>query len=318
MGVDDGRREATEGCGRLTELPAEAALIGLGRAGFRLATALAAAGIRLVGIRDRVPVDPTVQALLPVSAACDTWDSPAGWRPAALVIICVPDRAITAAAEQLVASSPPGALKGSTVVHTSGLLPAQALAPCAKAGALVASMHPLQSFPPPGGTPVQLDGVAAAVEGDAAALEVAWAVARKLGMRPWRIEASAKPRYHAAAVVAANLTHLLVRQAAVLMEGCGLAREAVGEALGPLVLQSTSAALAASGLEALTGPAMRGDTATIMAHLEALPNQVATAYLSILALLPDLATLASGCTADPGSLRAAIETCQNSAARLAG
>jgi predicted short-subunit dehydrogenase-like oxidoreductase (DUF2520 family) len=292
-------------------LPGEVALIGAGRVGLRLVTGLATAGVRLAGVRDLEPIGPEAHAvlrpLLPDMDICDTWDDPAGWRPAALVLVCVPDRAIAGAARRLAASSQGGVLGGATVLHTSGLLPASVLAPCAEAGAAVGSLHPLQSFPPPGAAAVPLDGVAAAVEGDDDAVEVALAVARALGMRPWRIEAAAKARYHAAAVLAANLTHLLIRQAAMLLEGCGLEPAAAGEALAPLVLQSTTAALAAQGLEALTGPAVRGDTTTITAHLQALPDQVAEAYRSILALLPGLVACAAGSSAAEGSRTACLE-----------
>ena len=146
------------------------------------------------------------------------------------------------------------------------------------------SFHPLVSFPTATGPAVPLAGVVAAVEGDAGAVLGAERLARALGMRPVRLPASAKPRYHAAAALAANMTHTVVAVARAQLVQTGLPPRLVARALRPLVIGSVEAALSARGFEKLTGPVARGDAAAVRAHLGALPGGVATAYWAVASL----------------------------------
>lgn len=215
---------------------------------------------------------------VPPDAARDRWDAPTPWPRPRLVLVTVPDRALAGVASAL-AHEP---LAGTVVLHTSGLEPAEILAPCRLAGAAVASWHPLQSFPPFGKRAVPWEGVACAVEGDPEAVTLGEELARQLGMHPWRIAPGDKPLYHAAAAVAGNLTHVLVVAARQALEQCGLAPGAAAAALAPLLETSTAAALAARRLEALTGPIARGDVATVERHLEVLPTPLAEIYRAVL------------------------------------
>ena len=164
------------------------------------------------------------------------------------------------------------------------MLPAAALAPLAAKGCPIGSFHPLVSFPTATGPAVHLTGAAAAVEGDASAVREARHLARTLGMRPVRLQASAKPGYHAAAALAANMTHVLVAAARAEFVRAGFSAPGAAAALAPLVLGSVEAALSARGLEHLTGPVARGDAAAVRAHLEALPDELATVYRAVAAL----------------------------------
>ena len=84
---------------------------------------------------------------------------------------------------------------------------------------------------------------AAAVEGEPRAVREAMALARRLGMRGFRLAAEAKPRYHAAAAVAANLTYTLVASACEELATIGPSRRWAAKALRPLVLEAVTAAL---------------------------------------------------------------------------
>jgi predicted short-subunit dehydrogenase-like oxidoreductase (DUF2520 family) len=97
-------------------------------------------------------------------------------------------------------------------------------------------------------------------------------------MVPWRIDPEHKVLYHAAAAVAGNLPHILVRAASDLMVACGMELEGSDHPLRPLVVSSIEAALGATGMERLTGPISRGDGVSIRRHLEALPPPLAAAY----------------------------------------
>jgi predicted short-subunit dehydrogenase-like oxidoreductase (DUF2520 family) len=103
-------------------------------------------------------------------------------------------------------------------------------------------------------------------------------------MRPIRLTATTKPRYHAAAALAANMTHTLVAVARTQLVQVGLPPRLAARALRPLVIGSLEAAFLARGFEMLTGPVARGDVATVRSHLDALPGRVATAYRAVASL----------------------------------
>jgi len=251
-------------------------LVGPGRCGLQLVRAMDAAGIPVAGILARSPAGrararrgaPGIPILGPGAPL----------PPAAGVLIAVPDSALAACAVALVPRISPAT---TVVLHTSGLVPAAALRPLARRGRGLASIHPLVSFPTAAGPAVALCGVAAAVEGDRSAAREARALARALGMRPVAIAAAAKPRYHAAAAVAANLTYALVADAKALLVRSGFSPRGAAAALAPLVHGAVAAALAARGVECLTGPLARGDGRAVSAHLGALPHATAAAYRAV-------------------------------------
>lgn len=221
-------------------------------------------------LRSRLPGLPT-----------DHWQRPLPWPDVPLVIISVPDQSIPTVAAALARAS---SLGGVAVLHTSGLEGSGILAPCRSAGASVGSWHPLQSFPA-SAQETRWEGVACAIEGDAAALATGRALALQLGMRPWRIAEHDKPLYHAAASVAANLPHVMIAVARLLIDSGSGPDKLPPDALEILVRTSVDAALASHGLEGLTGPLARGDMETVRRHLEALPTEVGAVYRAVAALV---------------------------------
>ncbi|MEP0774554.1 MAG: DUF2520 domain-containing protein, partial [Acidobacteriota bacterium] len=143
----------------------------------------------------------------------------------------------------------------------------------------------------PTADPPTLEGAVAAIEGDPAAVRLAFSLARQLGMRPRRLAARDKPLYHAAAAVAGNLTHILVALAREMLLRTGFSRSEANAALAALVDGSCHQALLARGFERLSGPLARADNRTVEAHLAALPEDLAAVYLAIArAALPHLAS----------------------------
>lgn len=164
---------------------------------------------------------------------------------AELVLLCVPDTAIS----ELAATLP----VGPWVAHVSGATPLAALDPHTRRF----SVHPLQTFTTRRG-PEQLDGAWAAVTaGDDDARAVAAWLAETLGLRPFELADDARTLYHAGAVFASNYVVTLQRAASRLFELAG----APPEALDPLLRCTIE-----NGFE-LTGPISRGDWATVDAHL---------------------------------------------------
>ncbi len=155
---------------------------------------------------------------------------------------------------------------GPTVLHASGGLDHEVLRPHRPAG----SLHPLQSFPGPELAQPSLHGVPAAVSGDPQAVAMAEALARSLGMRPFAVTGDRR-LYHAACVVAGNFGTVLLTEAARMLASAGVTEDPAALLL-PLLEASIHNA-ARQGPEALTGPAARGDEATIQAHIEAIARQ---------------------------------------------
>ena len=169
-------------------------------------------------------------------------------RPVTLVLLCVPDGAIAAAARAV----PPGPVVG----HCSG---ATTLEPIAAAGHPAFSLHPLMTVPARGVT--TFEGAGAAVAGHPAAAELA----RRLQLRPIEIGDGDRAAYHAAASMASNFLITLETAAERVAATAGMTREA----LVPLVRASVEN-WADQGRAALTGPIARGDAATVRLHRAAL------------------------------------------------
>jgi predicted short-subunit dehydrogenase-like oxidoreductase (DUF2520 family) len=186
-----------------------------------------------------------------------------------VILICVPDDRVRAVAAELREMASPR----TVLLHLSGSLPA-ALLPPRRRGAALGSMHPLFSFPSPGGRAPDLTGVWWAVGGAPPARAMAHRLARELGGRSLELPESRRVAWHLAAALAANhLVGLLDTAASLAARRLGLRRaraEAMLVALAESVLDNARAA----GLRrALTGPIARGDVETVKRHLAVLAGE---------------------------------------------
>jgi predicted short-subunit dehydrogenase-like oxidoreductase (DUF2520 family) len=204
---------------------ARIAVIGAGRLGTAIVSALAEAG---------TPFD--VEGPLGRGAVPADVDA---------VLLCVPDGEIAAAA----ALVPPGPAVG----HCSG---ATGLEPLARHTDAF-SLHPLMTVTAAG---ARFGGAGAAIAGSTEhALSAARSLATALGMRPFTLAGEDRAAYHAAASIASNFLITLEAAAERLAATAGVDREL----LVPLV-RATVENWAALGAErALTGPVARGDTRTV-------------------------------------------------------
>ena len=195
-----------------------------------------------------------------------------------VIFLTVPDGTIARVAEELAGCGV--SLAGKIVAHCSGAIASNALAACRNAGAYVASMHPLYAVSSRFGCWQELERAWFSLEGDDVAVRTLEALLDRLGNGHARIDASDKPRYHAAAVMASNLVVGLYDMAAGELARCGIDRGEAESALAALFL-GNARHVASDGVEAsLTGPAARGDEATIARHLDVLADDagVASAY----------------------------------------
>ncbi len=184
---------------------------------------------------------------------------------AARIVVAVPDDALEAVAALLAP-----AMCGGTAVHTSGARGPEALAELSRRGVSCAAMHPLQTICSPRQGVADLPGAAFLISGDGPAREWAESMAALAGGRCLSLPDSAKPLYHAAAVMASNYVTGLIGAAAALLRAAGVTEPEALEALGPLVRASAANAVALGPAAALTGPIERGDAATVALHWRAL------------------------------------------------
>jgi predicted short-subunit dehydrogenase-like oxidoreductase (DUF2520 family) len=183
---------------------------------------------------------------------------------AELIFLSVPDARVEAALSQLDIGAQ------HAVVHTSGALSLDVLAPARALGAGTGVFHPLQAFAR-GAGPDRFRGIHVGVETatEALALQLT-AVAHQLGAHVLSLAGVDRAGYHAAAVFVSNYQVALHAAAARVWALAGLPPEAARAALVPL----GEGALRAIGQhelpDALTGPIARGDVATIVRHVAAL------------------------------------------------
>jgi predicted short-subunit dehydrogenase-like oxidoreductase (DUF2520 family) len=237
------------------DLPGPIAVVGPGRLGSVLSRALVETGFAVTG---------------PHGRGFTGQDS-------SIVVLCVPDAAISVAAEAIV--------QGPLVAHCSGATNLAALSPHRGF-----SIHPVMTFSEDA-EPNTFHGVNAAVAAtDPDALVIARGIARCLGLRPFDVADENRVAYHAAAAMAANFFITLLEAAAELIR--------TAQVDPRVVLPLARAALEnwdRQGSAALTGPIARGDHAVVQAHRDAVAERAAH-------LLPMFDALAAA-TAELGLVR---------------
>ena len=184
-----------------------------------------------------------------------------------IVLVSVPDSAIPEVVQQLAAVGHPDARK-RFILHTSGALCSDVLAPLRQLGAFVGSVHPLQSFS--GVSAPSLEGRVFAVEGDAAAVRAARSLTRTLGGEIVHLASADKPLYHAAASMAAGQVLAEVEAAIQLFAALGIKRREALRALLPLTRQVLENQERLGSHAAWTGPLARGDFRVVAEHEKAL------------------------------------------------
>lgn len=228
-------------------------IIGPGRAGASLRQALERRGWHCAGSFGRTD-DP--------ADAADGTD---------LVIVAVPDDAIAEVAR----SVRPGA---AALIHLSGAATLDRLEPHQRRG----SVHPLVAMPDPDtGAERLLAGATFAVAGDPVAAEIV----AVLGGTAIEVAEHHRAIYHAAAAIASN--HLVALCAQV--ERLAATADVPVSVYWELMARSLDNVASVGAADALTGPAARGDQATIDAHLAAIGADEQPLYLALADAAADLA-----------------------------
>ncbi|HEX5727426.1 MAG TPA: Rossmann-like and DUF2520 domain-containing protein [Longimicrobiaceae bacterium] len=250
-------------------------IVGPGRVGLSLGLLLHRAGAALVysGRKPHPPDHPLFADPNPIAQYLpDLFAVPPDLTG---VLITVPDGAVAKVAAQLAETGLPA---GVPVLHASGMLGHEALAPLAERGHPTGSVHPLAAVADPVHGAERLRGATFGVEGEGAALALAERIVSACGGRAFHVQPGEKPLYHAAAVVAANYTVVLLALAERLMARAGVPAEEARAALASLAAGAVANVAERGPAAALTGPAARGDAVTVGWHLARLSAEERPLY----------------------------------------
>jgi predicted short-subunit dehydrogenase-like oxidoreductase (DUF2520 family) len=253
-------------------------IVGAGPVGLALGVALSRAGWPVGAVASRDPGRrarfrehvPNVRPFAEANALVDDVE---------LVILAVPDDAVAPLAQSL------RLYAGQAIIHTSGLLGAEVLAPAMAAGTQAGAFHPLVAFADLDLALKALRGATIAIEGDDELVAHLADMAEAIGGSPVRLAPGSKAAYHAAAVLSAGGVVALLDTIREVAAGLGLDEAGAMRIYLPLVEQ-TIANARTLGIDAtLTGPATRGDAGTVAAHLAALGEAAPDALAVYRALL---------------------------------
>lgn len=236
-------------------------LVGGGRAGTAVALALKGAGHAVAGVASRSKSS--------AAAAAARLDAPVvapnALPPCDVVLLGVPESAL----EPVAARIAPALGRGTVVWHLAGAAGIRALEAVASAGAVRLALHPVQAFPDHDAGLARLPGSAWGLTCDEGLRLWARTIATEdLGGRVFDLAEEDRPVWHAAAVTAASGAVAIMSLGERLLESIGVG--AAGDVLGPLASAAVANASERGATASLTGPAVRGEWATVTAHLDAL------------------------------------------------
>ena len=239
------------------------AIVGPGKLGTALAQALHGAGYRIAEIVAR-DGSRTFAAARSFARKLGAQYSPlsAANLEADVIWICVPDDAIASISLQLARRKD---WRGKIVLHSSGALSSEELRPLKQRGAATGSAHPMMTFA--NHAPVEWKGIPFAIEGDAAAVNFARDVARKLKLDAFTISARSKPLYHAVGSFASPIFVGLLSVAERVARAAGVSKPP-REIMGRILQRTVAHYLKGGTAAAFSGPMQRGDLATVRRHLE--------------------------------------------------
>jgi predicted short-subunit dehydrogenase-like oxidoreductase (DUF2520 family) len=185
-------------------------------------------------------------------------------------------------------------LENKNIAHCSGALASDVFKGRDTRGAYGYSVHPLFAVPSKTETYRELHKAFFAIEGDAPHLDAMVQLIEAEGNLVQIIDSSEKVRYHAAAVLASNQVIALYQRACDELVRCGFSLENAERALAPLFLGNAEHVANDGVVASLTGPAERGDMATIEKHLACLNGSTHEVYALLNETLLDIAARKHG------------------------
>jgi predicted short-subunit dehydrogenase-like oxidoreductase (DUF2520 family) len=231
------------------------AIIGCGRVGSTLASALADRGwvVGHLASSNRASADRLADI---VEGAVAHDHAQAAVDESRIILVTTPDDAIESICTSLEWSP------GHVAIHCSGSLGLDVLSGPAHRG----SLHPIMTIPADP-SPGILNGATIALDGDDDVLEMLEQMAGDIDGRPVRIKSEDRVLYHLSCLLVGGFLSSLGAEAAGLWSQLGFDPERGIEALAPMISQ-TGRNLGEQGIpSALQGTVHRGDVDAIRSHL---------------------------------------------------
>ncbi|MFZ0960447.1 MAG: DUF2520 domain-containing protein [Terriglobia bacterium] len=246
------------------------AIIGAGRIGQAMGRLLAQSRVPIAFIAARDP-PAARRAVRFIGEGIPTGLADPRLLDASVVLIATSDSAIAPVARAL-AKMGQGrkAWRGKVILHTCGSLPSTILRPLKLRGAAIGALHPYQTVPSPQAGVRSLRGCFWGIEGDGEALRVARTWVKLLRGVAFPVRAEEKTLYHLSAFLVCPTLVTLMAQAEALLKRAGVASRIARPMLRQFVVETAKNLADLGARRALTGPAVRGDWATIRRHLAAL------------------------------------------------
>jgi predicted short-subunit dehydrogenase-like oxidoreductase (DUF2520 family) len=246
------------------------AIIGPGRIGQAMGRLLAESRVPIAFIVARKPAAAR-RAVRFIGKGIPTGLADPKLQGASVLLITTSDSAIAEVARSLAKlGKGTDAWRGKVVLHTCGSLPSGVLLPLQLRGAAIGSLHPYQTVPSPEAGVRNLRGCYWALEGDRPAMRVARSWVKLLGGVAFSIRPEEKTLYHLSAFMVCPTLVTLMAQAAALLKQAGVPLKISRPMLRQFVTETASNFAEMGARRALTGPAVRGDWATIRRHVAAL------------------------------------------------
>lgn len=161
---------------------------------------------------------------------------------------------------------------GTVIVHTSGSAEPELISRLSEFGLSGGTFHPMIPFANSERVPDLLKHAWIGIDGDDLARATSRRLAGHIGSRTLEIPPGGKGIYHAAAVMSSNFPVVLAAIASELLMSLGVPERSAQHAVQGLMDGAVENLADASPAEVLTGPIVRGETATLIHHLAALRN----------------------------------------------
>lgn len=240
------------------------AIIGMGKVGTAVGVLLRSAGYEIVAVASRSAAS-AENGVKYTGGEIFTSVADAASQ-AECVFVTTGDDAIASVCEKI--SKEGGVRAGKKIVHMSGAGGLDLLESARRAGAHVASIHPIQSFADVEGALKNIPGTTFGVTADDEIKDWAVQIVRDLGGASFFVSDVDRPLYHAAACMASNYLVTLMYMVESVYETVGLSREEAIKSFWPLVTGTIRNIEAHGTVQSLTGPISRGDVGTVEKHIE--------------------------------------------------
>lgn len=197
---------------------------------------------------------------------------------------------VIAASDSIIFSTPDGVIQnvwneldkstvsGKVICHLSGSLSSDVFSKCEEYGAYPISIHPMFAFSDKESVYQQLKNVSFTLEGNAHAVALWQEIFAELGNATVQIDQCVKPKYHAAASILSNHVIAVLASGYELLMECGFTEEEARSFSQVLVRENVEHAITDGVAAALTGPIERGDTGTVLKHLEVMNEEKKAIY----------------------------------------